>query len=63
MRKRRRTTSQRRRSLRVKMATSSPWKEMEVAVEVVAEEIAGVAEVVSGGEEEDVGGDLRTVAM
>jgi len=60
---RRRTTSQRRRSLRVKMATSSPWKEMEVAVEVVAEETAGVAEVVSGEEEEDVGGDLKMVAM
>merc|ERR1719357_1522168 len=44
---RRRTTSQRRRSSRVKMATSFPWKEMEVAVEVVAEETAGVAEVVS----------------
>merc|ERR1719346_466268 len=36
---------------------------MEVAVEVVAEETAGEAEVVSGGEEEDVGGDLKTVAM
>merc|ERR1719346_445458 len=36
---------------------------MEVAVKVVAEETAGEAEVVSGEEEEDVGGDLKIVAM